>query len=146
MGCLWLLIAILTGCTQVSGVYETYRTLPQEMWIRDSSVSFITPIPEPGNYQLNISLRYTDDYPYAGLSGYWSLCEADTLLAAETFDFTLFGQEKGNPKGRIKTITLPVGSTIPLDTAKHYTFTVSHRMSDISLKGIKNIGIHMIKK
>ena len=147
IGCAVAVCLSLMACSDTLAHYET-KGLDREQWTRSDTLTFHMPVmPQKGEYDAIIDLRFTDRYPFMTL----------TLQAQQTVH--------GSGNNYTDTLTLQVYNnnglmtgnglnlidyTVPLRTytlSPHDSVTVSlcHIMSGDTLKGITDIGMRLIR-
>lgn len=140
------LLLTYTSCQQ-SSVYEGYKDINNEEWRRSEVIEFETTIPDSGRYMVSVFLRHTTDYEMANL---WCFVSTRSSAAQELKD--TLNIKVAEPDGR----WLGDGNTVknirqtlhrnPVTLAKGtVTFRVEQGMRVESLKGVKNIGLEIVK-
>jgi gliding motility-associated lipoprotein GldH len=82
-------------------VYEKNASIPNQIWHRDSAVSFTFQVPDPSkNYYLNINLRHDLQYPYHNLNVFADLTYPNGKTQRDTLRFLLQNPETGRYTGK----------------------------------------------
>ena len=123
-----LLLAIssllLVACQQ-NVVFTEYESLPADGWNMDSVVVFHPTIEDSiGNYQMLISIRHTDRYPYQNMWMFVDVKQDSVLLRRDTIEAQM-ANARGEWYGKglsehtlpiiyLENITLPKGEYTPI--------------------------------
>ena len=145
-----LLLAIssllLIACQQ-NVVFTAYESLPADGWNMDSVVVFHPTIEDSiGNYQMLISIRHTDRYPYQNMWMFVDVKQDSVQLRRDTIEVQLaYARGEWYGKG-LSEYTLPVIylENIPLLQGE-YTIGIQQGMREESLRGVSNVGLKLIK-
>lgn len=143
---------LLCSCSGVDRVgYSRYADVPPDGWPPELTFAFD---PEETDstrtaetYDVMVSVRYTADYPYRELwlaleeftqEGYWRTDTVQLLLT----------DGRGHPTGRGKLGLYSVADTIMRDfrLPEGYHVEIGHALADESLKGVRNVGITLLRK
>lgn len=146
---IYLILFILllhTACRQ-NCVYEDYRDINKEDWCRSEVVEFETTIPDSGRYMVSVFLRHTTDYEMANL---WCFLSTRSSAAQELKD--TLNIKVAEPDGRwlgdgnmVKTIRQPLHKNPVVLPKGTVTFRIEQGMRIECLKGVKNIGLEIVK-
>ena len=165
----WAIIALmpmmLGAC---KGIYEKYHTLPGSAWKYAEPEHFDIYISEPGRYQVNINIKYFEDYKFSNL--WLSLWVTDPKGKPQDMRFNIplhnenYNPEQGNghqwldgrwQNGSIGTLhernypspELDNGQILSIDLkqAGTYSFTLRHEMRDDVLRSVFATGIKVKK-
>lgn len=139
-------VFLFTACKQ-DYVYEGYKNIAHEEWCRGNVAEFETTIPDSGRYMVNIYLRHTTDYEMSNL---WCFISTRSTATKELKDTT--NMKVAETDGRwlgsgntIKTVRQPISKnpvTLPKGTV---TFRIEQGMRVECLKGVKDIGLEIVK-
>lgn len=128
-------------------VYEEYKSIDGENWCRANVVEFETTIPDSGKYIVNLYLRHTTDYEMANL---WCFVSTRSTAAQELKDTTNI--RIAEPDGRwlgdgnaVKTVRQPLSKNPVVLNKGSVTLRVEQGMRVECLKGVKDIGIEIVK-
>jgi gliding motility-associated lipoprotein GldH len=141
-----LLFAFSLSCTEGEAYYR-FRHIDKGKWIRDSTICF--PMDslalQPGeNYDVSIEITTSLSYPYRDLWLKVTHNFTDTLLRSDTVHFRIaddYGRWLGSGAGGLNQLSLPLFSSLPLDTASRYVVHLQQAMEADPLPGIERIGI-----
>lgn len=149
----WLPIILLAaGACQSNTVYHSYQPLSLAGWAKGDTLVYTLPasIP-PGEYELEIGIRYKESYLYRNLWLEIKQNMQDTLHY-ETDTVQLFltdetGKRTGNSPGGLYQCTFPYSVTFPISQqGGGRTFRLVQIMKDNPLKGISDVGLQLMKK
>lgn len=121
--------------------------MPEESWCNTNVVEFPATIPDSGLYHIDLCLRHTTDYEMANLWCFLTTRSTVTRLLQDTVNIKV-----AEPDGRwlgeggtVKTLSQGINRnpvTLPKGTV---TFRLEQGMRSECLKGIKDVGIKIIK-
>ena len=145
-----LLLAIssllLVACQQ-NVVFTAYESLPASGWDMDSVMVFHPTVEDSiGNYQMLISIRHTDRYPYQNMWMFVDVKQDSVQLRRDTIEVQL-ANARGEWYGKgLSEYTLPVIylENIPLLQGE-YTIGIQQGMREESLRGVSNVGLKLVK-
>lgn len=145
-----LLLAIssllLVACQQ-NVVFTAYESLPASGWDMDSVMVFHPTIEDSiGNYQMLISIRHTDRYPYQNMWMFVDVAQDSVLLRRDTIEVQL-ANARGEWYGKgLSEYTLPILylENITLPQGK-YTIGIQQGMREESLRGVSHVGLKLVK-
>jgi gliding motility-associated lipoprotein GldH len=131
-------------------VEEDQVNLPDRLWLRRRPVYFTFRINDPARmYNLLLSLRNSDDYPYSRLFVTWRLAdsvgrELDTKMEV----LWLFDPKSGKPYGAsaigdIFSHDVPLRQEYTFPYRGRFTLALEQTMRDDSLKGIATVGFRL---
>ena len=143
-----LLIMLLTACNKRT-VYYHYEHTPLTGWERNDTLSFVVgPIGEDGQYEEEVGLRITGEYPFMGLN---LIVEQQLASTQKKYSDTLvcdLVNEHGSAKGagvsqyqymfRLSTLDLHAGDKVFV--------AIRHDMKREILPGISDIGVKISRK
>tara|TARA_B100001564_G_scaffold298450_1_gene264564 strand:+ start:313 stop:669 length:357 start_codon:yes stop_codon:yes gene_type:complete len=117
----------------------------------DSSIVFNFNSFESTDINLNLSVSYTNDYPYQNFYTSYSLLDSSKkIIKSEMVEFQLFEKKYGYPMGSGIFKNFTVDSLItninPINKNSDYILLVKHSMRDKKLNGIDKIGVDFISK
>lgn len=140
------IVFLFLACKQKQ-VYESYKSIDNEEWCRGNVANFETTIPDSGKYIVNVYLRHTTDYEMSNL---WCFISTRSTAAKELKDTTNIkvAEEDGRWLGSgntIKTVRQPIAKNpVTLPKGK-VTFRIEQGMRIECLKGVKDIGLEIVK-
>lgn len=143
---LFIFLLLFAACNSAS-VFEEYQELSNETWNRYHVLEFTTNLPDSGLYEVRLCLRHTTDYEMANLwcfistrsSLHTELKDTVNLKIAET-DGKWLGQ--GNT---IKAIEQGIDKNPVILPQGRVIFRIEQGMRIDNMKGIKNVGIKVLK-
>ena len=144
-----LLIVLLISCSQDS-IYTNYFDFQDDEWYSDSSIVFKFNSQNEINLNFNLSLSYSNEYPYQNIYTSYSLLDSSkNILRSEMIEYQLFEKKYGFPLGSgvFQDFVLDslVIESISLDKNSEYIFLVKHSMREDKLNGISRIALDIMK-
>ena len=144
-----LLIVLLISCSQDS-IYTNYFDFQDDEWYSDSSIVFKFNSQDEINLNFNLSLSYSNEYPYQNIYTSYSLLDSSkNILKSEMIEYQLFEKKYGFPlgSGLFQDFVLDslVIESISLDKNSEYIFLVKHSMREDKLNGISRIALDIMK-
>ncbi len=144
-----LLIVLLISCSQDS-IYTNYFDFQDDEWYSDSSIVFKFNSQNEINLNFNLSLSYSNEYPYQNIYTSYSLLDSSkNILRSEMIEYQLFEKKYGFPLGSgvFQDFVLDslVIESISLDKNSEYIFLVKHSMREDKLNGISRIALDIKK-
>ena len=143
-----VIISILLVSCQDNVVYTAFKTLPLMGWEADSSLCYNPTITDStAVYQMQITVRHTDAYPFQNL---WLFVDInkDTLnIIRDTIECYL-ANDRGEWLGSGLTIhELPLlyDDNFRFATNGEYHIAITQGMRSDTLMGIKEIGVKIIQ-
>lgn len=136
------IIAVCTGCDSPSGIPGRFFTVSPEGWKYGDTLFYNAGHDTVGNIdRLVLSVRHSDDYPYANLWVELSYENSDTLVA-DTFNVVLadaYGKWLGSGSGPVRMLcdTVHPRHTPAVDAR----FGLRHIMRVDAVPDIEQIGI-----
>ncbi len=117
----------------------------------DSSIVFNFNSFESTEIDLNLSISYTNDYPYQNFYTSYSLLDSSKkIIKSEMLEFQLFEKKYGYPigSGIFKNFTVDslITNIKPINKNSNYMLLVKHSMRDKKLIGIDKIAVDFISK
>ena len=142
-----LLISLssIIACTH-NTIFSNYYTFYDNKWHADSTIVFNFKTQESKDFNFNLSINYTRDYPYQNFYTSYSLLDSSqNIIKSKLIEFDLFEKKYGTPLGsgilknyRIDSLIFNINS---LDENAEYTFLIKQSMRKEILKGINSIGL-----
>lgn len=117
---------------------------------RDSSIVFNFNSQDEIDLNFNLSLSYSNEYPYQNIYTSYSLLDSSkNILKSEMIEYQLFDKKYGFPLGSgvFQDFVLDslVIESISLDKNSEYIFLVKHSMREDKLNGISRIALDINK-
>ena len=137
------------SCSQHS-IYTNYFDFQGDEWYSDSSIVFKFNSQDEINLNFNLSLSYSNEYPYQNIYTSYSLLDSSKhILKSEMIEYQLFEKKYGFPLGSgvFQDFVLDslVIESISLDKNSEYIFLVKHSMREDKLNGISRIALDIKK-
>jgi gliding motility-associated lipoprotein GldH len=136
----------LVAC-QRDVVYTEFQSLPLRGWEADSVLHFTPSITDTTtDYQMQITVRHTDAYPYQNLWLFVDISKDSVLLTKDTIECTL-ANERGAWYGKGLTIhELPLlyDDQYRFANSGEYQISIQQGMRNDTLSGIKELGVKII--
>jgi len=137
------------SCSQDS-IYTNYFDFQGDEWYSDSSIVFKFNSQDEINLNFNLSLSYSNEYPYQNIYTSYSLLDSSkNILKSEMIEYQLFDKKYGFPigSGVFQDFVLDslVIESISLDKNSEYIFLVKHSMREDKLNGISRIALDIMK-
>jgi gliding motility-associated lipoprotein GldH len=145
---LGLALLLLASCNHDT-VYNQSKTLPEGGWHKDSAAVFNVPITDVNTpYRLIINVRNRGDYKTQNLWLFVSYQRPDKSIKKDTVECYLAnndGRWLGSGFGSMYEMPVLFVPKIKFTKPGNYKFSIAHGMRDISLVGINDIGLEVIK-
>lgn len=144
-----LMIWFVASCDPAR-VHEEQLSLQDRIWIHQHPLYFSLDVQNPGqSYNLKVSIRNSEDYPYSRLFLTWRLTDSLGLeLSAHMESINLFDPKSGRPFGKSAIgdifsheFTIQEGYKFP--HRGKYILSLQHSMREDSLKGIVSAGLRL---
>ena len=138
----WLLVSCQQGV-----VFTEFQALSGNNWAADSVIGF-TPVLDDSMavYDMQLSIRHTDKYPYQNLWLFVDVKQDSILLRRDTIE-AMLANERGVWLGNgISNYTLPLLylEQVQLQSGE-YQVIVQQGMREETLRGISDLGLKVIK-
>ena len=146
-----IFISLISSSCYNENLYTNYYSFDNQIWHMDSSIVFNFNSFEATDINLNLSVSYTNDYPYQNFYTSYSLLDSSKkIIKSEMVEFQLFEKKYGYPMGSGIFKNFTVDSLItninPINKNSDYILLVKHSMRDKELNGIDKIGVDFISK
>jgi gliding motility-associated lipoprotein GldH len=143
-----LLITSIISCDR-KRVFESYQTLGEKGWNKDSVVVFNVALKDTiRNHNLYVNIRNKGTYPYSNLWLFLSIGSPDGKLRTDTVEFSLAepsGRWKGSGIGDLHDNQILYKSSVYFPHKGKYTFRIKQGMRDNVLQGIRDVGLRIEK-
>ena len=140
-------LALLTGACDPNRVYDRNEPVNPDGWMpRDPKVFQVDISDTISIYNLYISLRHTNDYPFSNIYFFIRTTFPDGQLYSDTVEYLLTdpsGQWLGKGLGKIKDNRYPFRKGIHLPEKGTYVFSIEQAMREKYLKGIHDVGLRI---
>jgi gliding motility-associated lipoprotein GldH len=147
-----LVIAIISLLLTACGgnvVYTQFKSLPVKGWEADSLVTFEPVINDTlANYEMQITIRHTDAYPYQNMWLFVGIEKDSTVLLTDTIEFYL-ANDRGEWLGgglTVKELPLLYRESHQFANSGTYRITLQQGMREETLKGITEVGVQILSK
>lgn len=142
----FIFLLLFAACNSAS-IFAGYQELSDETWNRYHVLEFTTHIPDSGLYEVRLCLRHTTDYEMANL---WCFISTRSSLHSELKDTV--NLKVAEPDGQwlgqgntIKTIEQRINENPVLLPQGQVIFRIEQGMRIDNMKGIKNVGLKVLK-
>lgn len=139
----WLGLA--TSCRFAPNEEQSYRHIDPQGWYADSLVQIECPVSDTLSlYDMQLGLRYTDDYRYSNLWLFITTVSPDGTQHLDTLNATLcdaYGRWLGSGVGGQMQQAIPFKSSVRFNQSGMWRIVVQQGMRDNCLSGITAIGL-----
>ena len=143
-----LIILGIVSCDR-KRVFESYQTIGQKGWNKDSVMVFNVALKDTTrNHNLYVNIRNSGTYPYSNLWLFLTIGSPDGKFRTDTVEFSLAepsGRWKGSGIGDLHDNQILYKSSIYFPHKGKYTFRIKQGMRDNVLQGIRDIGLRIEK-
>ncbi|HBB48205.1 MAG TPA: gliding motility lipoprotein GldH [Flavobacteriaceae bacterium] len=147
---LWLLMLSACGSDKIAD----YKTIDNGLWSYDEAIQFALPqLDSLRRYDLLLSLRNTNDYPYNNLFLLVTMTHPDGYAEVDTLEYRMAapdGTWLGVGAGNIKDNLLAYKESMTFDKAGQYGLSIRHAVRNNSevqgvsqLQGIVELGYQL---
>lgn len=138
---------LLVGC-QGDIVYTVFKSLPNVGWEADSSLCYQPVITDSvADYQMLITIRHTDVYPYQNLWLFVDIEQDSLLLTRDTIECYM-ANERGEWLGgglSIHELPLLYSDNYQFTNSGEHQISITQGMREDTLVGIKEVGVKIIR-
>lgn len=138
---------LLVGC-QGDIVYTVFKSLPNVGWEVDSSLCYQPVITDSvADYQMLITIRHTDVYPYQNLWLFVDIEQDSLLLTRDTIECYM-ANERGEWLGgglTVHELPLLYSDNYQFANSGEYQISITQGMREDTLVGIKEVGVKIIR-
>ena len=128
-------------------VFESYQTLDEKGWNKDSIVVFNVPLTDTiKNHNLLVNIRNKGTYPYSNIYLFMTMGFPDGTTQTDTVEFTLAepnGRWKGSGIGGLYDNQILYRNSVFFPRKGNYKFQIKQGMRDNVLPGIRDVGIRI---
>tara|TARA_B100000941_G_C28391224_1_gene492828 strand:+ start:302 stop:703 length:402 start_codon:yes stop_codon:yes gene_type:complete len=126
--------------------YSNYYSFKDQIWHQDSSISFNYNNLSNTNLKFEISISYSNSYPFQNLYASYSLLDSEkNIINTKMIELQLFDKKNGIPLGSGIYNNFVVDSiflqTDQLIKNEKYQLLVKHSMRENYLNGVIRLGI-----
>ncbi len=141
---IFILIFISLSCSMPK--YSNYYSFKDQIWHQDSSISFNYNNLSNTNLKFEISISYSNSYPFQNLYASYSLLDSEkNIINTKMIELQLFDKKNGIPLGSGIYNNFVVDSiflqTDQLIKNEKYQLLVKHSMRENYLNGVIRLGI-----
>ena len=141
---IFILIFISLSCSMPK--YSNYYSFKDQIWHQDSSISFNYNNLSNTNLKFEISISYSNSYPFQNLYASYSLLDSEkNIINTKMIELQLFDKKNGIPLGSGIYNNFVVDSiflqTDQLIENEKYQLLVKHSMRENYLNGVVRLGI-----
>lgn len=138
---------LLVGC-QGDIVYTTFKSLPLVGWEADSSLCYNPVITDSvADYQMLITIRHTDAYPYQNLWLFVDIEKDSIQITRDTIECYM-ANERGEWLGgglTVRELPLLYSADYQFASSGEYHISITQGMRNDTLIGIKEVGVKIIR-
>jgi len=149
-----LVLLLLCGCTE--GYIADYQTLKDGQWLAKESIEFSFPELDPSvKYDILLSLRNSNDYPFNNLFLLVTLSHPDGYTEIDTLEYQMArsdGSWLGVGAGNIKDNLLEYRKAMTFPKSGIYRLSLAHALRNNGeaqgvsvLKGVIELGYQLVK-
>lgn len=143
-----LITSLLLVSCQGDIVYTAFNTLPNAGWEADSSLCYQPTITDSvSDYQMLITIRHTDAYPYQNLWLFVDIKKDSVSLRRDTIECYM-ANERGEWLGgglSIHELPLLYSDSYQFANSGEYNISITQGMREDTLIGIKEVGVKIIR-
>ena len=141
---IFILIFISLSCSMPK--YSNYYSFKDQIWHQDSSIVFNYNNLSNTNLKFEISISYSNSYPFQNLYASYSLLDSEkNIINTKMIELQLVDKKNGNPLGPGIYNNFVVDSiflqTDQLIENEKYQLLVKHSMRENYLNGVIRLGI-----
>ena len=143
---LTLISGLLIACQQ-GDVFSEFQSLPAQGWSADSVMVFSPNITDTmGDYQMQVTVRHTDRYPYQNLWLFVNVKKDSMVLRCDTIE-SFMANERGEWYGSgMKIYELPLLYLEHITLSEgEYEVTIQQGMREDILRGITDVGVSVLR-
>lgn len=137
---------LLVGC-QRGVIYTQFQSIPSHGWEADSALDFDATIADSvTDYELQITLRHTDKYPYQNLWLFVDISNDSSLICTDTIECYLANERGEWLGGGLSIYELPLlyNQHQRFPNIGNYTISIHQGMRSDTLVGIQELGLKII--
>ncbi len=143
-----LIVSLLLVSCQGDIVYTAFNTLLHAGWAADSSLCYQPTITDSvSDYQMLITIRHTDAYPYQNLWLFVDIEKDSVSLRRDTIECYM-ANERGEWLGgglSIHELPLLYSDSYQFANSGEYNISITQGMREDTLIGIKEVGVKIIR-
>lgn len=142
-----LLTAAVCSCRR-GMMYHQYTDVPTWGWTQADTLHFVMPeMRERTMLTTNIGVRSTSSYPYRMLHLLTTVTRDDGMVVQSDTVYVALYDGQGQPMGQGFPYTTTMKQLPPLhvDSGHVYTYSISHVMKDVRVKGIVKLGLEVME-
>lgn len=146
-----ILIFITLGASSCirKSAYENFVKLPDNQWDVHQRLSFEIPVEDTlASYNVFISLRNTDEYPFQNLFLFIETFSPEGKSIRDTFECYLAdesGKWIGKGLGSHKQSQFKFKSNVRFPKSGNYTMVIEQAMRQPLLRGVSDVGVRLEK-
>jgi len=146
-----LFVSILLSCNRGEMFYR-FQHIPSGNWQTDDALVFVMDSLDfrlDKKYQIFIELSANNTFPYRDLQLFIEHNFVDPFFCRDTIQIALideFGRRLGSGVGGLRQLSIPLFTTIALDTAQVYEIRIEHGMGSNPLRGIERVGVMVVEQ
>lgn len=141
-----LLLVVFSSCDS-KYVFEDYKTIGHGGWNRDSAIIFNVPVKNiDHSFKMYINIRNIGNYSKRNIWLYVNIRYPDGNLYSDTVEFYLadeLGVWEGKGIGDLYDNKFFYKKNIFFPVIGEYSVSLRHRMKEMNLRGISDVGIQL---
>jgi len=144
-----LLIMVIAQACSPEPLFDNTKKVPGSVWKEDDVIRFEVPIQDTNNlYRFFLNIRHSTDYRYAIVFFFINTTFPDGQTGRDTVECILAdrsGKWLGRGITNIRDNQVMLRSSLRFPQQGVYVFEFRQAMREAELKGIKDIGLRIIK-
>ncbi len=144
-----IVVMVLFWACGNSPVFESYKTIPDAQWNKDSVANFSLEVTDTSTFHdFFLHLRNNNEYPFSNFYAFLTITFPNKKTAKDTLNLPLAdlkGKWLGTGIGEIKSTRFLFREKLRFPIPGKYTFSIRQGMRKDDLKGITDIGLEIVK-
>lgn len=142
-------VVLLCACSDSGVIYHSFNHLPERGWDKREIQRFSPEIEDTlGIYDINVSLRYTNDYVYSNLWLFIVYTDGDGKQHIDTLECRLadvYGKWYGSGWGPSYQQEIPFKKKVHFSAPGKYPILIQQGMREDVIQNIKDVGIKVTR-
>lgn len=144
-----VMVVLLNACTQ-DALFDNTKKIPGSVWKEDELIRFEVPVNDTVNiYKFFLNLRHSTDYRYANVFFFINTTFPDGREARDTLECILAeksGKWLGKGITNIRDMQVMLRRGLRFPEKGTYIFEFEQAMREPELKGIRDIGLRIVRE
>jgi len=146
-----LLVITFLSCNR-GEIFYRFQHIPNGNWRTGDAIVFSMDSLDfrtDRRYQVFIELSANNTFSYRDLQLFIEHNFVDPFFCRDTIQLALideFGRRLGSGVGGLRQLSIPLFTTIALDTAQVYEIRIEHGMGSNPLRGIERVGVMVVEQ